>query len=154
MHARTRGKTGPRNSTQITPKGVRACSGIMTWTRGGPDSSTEIQMTPNGVLVVTLISLCQCCHTRRVTPKKSILRSRSFPRRCCHAHADHVDGIASERARAPRARGNQSPVRTGAQNRLTGVGYGYGWQRRRLQLAKTIETMLTTSHGGKLERFT
>ena len=57
----------------FTPKGVRACSGMMTWTRGGPrpDLNTDNQMTPNGAVVVALISLCQCCHTRRVTPKKN-----------------------------------------------------------------------------------
>ena len=80
--------------------------------------------------VVSLLSSRQCLRADVI-----LLRRRCDVVEDRRARVDRVDDIASNRAPYPRVRGNQSPVRTGAQNRLTGVGYGYGQQRRELQLA-------------------
>jgi hypothetical protein len=48
-----------------------------------------------------------------------------------------IQPLGCDPAPAPKARGNQPPVRTGAQNRLTGVGCGCVRQRRGLQIGKT-----------------
>jgi hypothetical protein len=82
--------------------------------------------------VASLLSTRRCLRADVV-----LLRRRCDVVEDCRARVDRVDCTASNRAPYPRVRGNQSPARTGAQNRLTGVGYGYGQQRRELQLTPT-----------------